>query len=182
VIVGHVGIAFGARALRRDVPLVLLMVAAFLPDVGDGVLRLVAICNPYGTYTHSVPASALLAAATAALALAWSRSRALALVAGGLVLTHLPVDLITGQKALWPGGPVAGLYLYRFPVWDFIIELPVVVLGWWMLRRAGGAPTWAMSVLTLASLLAVQAGADLRNARRSLRPPNSCERTALRRP
>ncbi|HVT40230.1 MAG TPA: metal-dependent hydrolase [Gemmatimonadaceae bacterium] len=182
MIVGHVGIAFGTRALRRDAPLVLLIGAAFLPDAGDGVLRLAAICNPYGTYTHSLPASALLAVAAAAVALAWSRSRALALVAGGLVLTHLPLDLITGQKALWLGGPVAGLYFYRFPLWDFIIELPVLLLGWMMLRRAGGAPAWATSVLTLACLLAVQAGADLRNARRSQRPPTRCERSALPRP
>jgi hypothetical protein len=180
VIVGHAGIAFGVRALRRDVPLGLLLAAAFLPDVADGAFKLAQVCSPYGTYTHSLPASAILAMGAAAIALAWSRNRALALVVGAVVLTHLPVDLITGQKALWPGGPVAGLYLYRFPLWDFVVELPVVVLGWLMLRRDGGAPPWATSVLVLAGLVAIQAGADVRNARRSLRPPNSCERAALR--
>ena len=77
MIVGHVGIAFGARALRRDVPLVVLMVAAFLPDVGDGALRLATICNPYGTYTHSLPASALLAVAVTAVVLRRSRVQVL---------------------------------------------------------------------------------------------------------
>lgn len=182
MIVGHVGIAFGARALRRDAPLVLLTGAAFLPDVGDGVFRLLSICNPYGTYSHSLPASAILALVAAMSALAWSRNPGIAIVVGALVLTHLPADLITGEKALWPGGPVTGLYLYRFPLWDFIIELPVLVLGWVMLRRAGGAPPWTTSVLLLAGLLMVQAGADLKNARRWLRPPNGCEQTALRAP
>ena len=176
MIVGHIGIAFGARALRHEAPLVWLLAAAILPDIADGVLAVAGVCNSFGTYSHSVPASLTLAVAAGGLALALTRNRAVALAAAAVVLTHLPLDLFTGRKALWPGGPVAGLFLYRFPVWDFLIELPVVTLGWLMLRRSKAAPWQVTGVAALASLLILQATADYTSAHRPLKPPSPCER------
>ena len=71
-----------------------------------------------------------------------------------MVLMHLPPDYITGKKGLWPGGPVAGLYIYRWRWLDFLISTPVVIGGWWILRRAQFTPRWVVScsrsLLTLA--------------------------------
>ena len=52
--------------------------------------------------------------------------------------------LALGARALWLHRPVVGLNLYRWPAVDFVLELPLVVGGWWMVRRAQGA-RWAVA-------------------------------------
>lgn len=161
MIAGHLGVALAARSLRHDARLVWLLAAAIAPDLADGVFALVKFCSPNGTYSHSIPASVVLAGMAAGSTLILTRNRGAAAVVGTVVLSHLPLDLITGEKVLWPGGFVHGLYLYRFPIWDFVVELPVVVVGWLLLRRSGDGPRWAMSVATVVALLLLQAAADL---------------------
>jgi membrane-bound metal-dependent hydrolase YbcI (DUF457 family) len=183
VIVGHLGVAFGARAFRRDAPLVWLMAASIAPDLADGCIALARmalrndtsrfLCNAFGAWTHSLPASAVLAVLMAGAALAYTHNRAAAAVIGAVVLTHLPLDLVTGLKALWPGGPVAGLFFYRFALWDFLTELPVLLLGWALLRRSGG-PRWATSIATIAGLVLIQAKADLAKVDHPPGPPHYC--------
>lgn len=181
MIIGHVGIAFGARALdRRDpdarAPLMALMAASFAPDMLDGVLALAGVCNPDGLYSHSLPAVAALAAGFALASLAYSRRATTALLVAALVLLHLPPDYVTGVKATWPGGPIIGLYVYRWPWLDLLVETPVIVAGWWMLRRSRFSPRWVVSGFTLAALLAVQVGFDARFLVSAPRPPRTCER------
>src|ERR1039458_7715079 len=125
MIVGHLGVALGARALRPKAPLVWLLAASIVPDLLDGVYSLAKVCSPYGVYSHSLPAIAVLAAITMVLAYAGTRSGAIALVFGLVVLAHVPLDWITGEKALWLHGPVVGLNLYRLPAVDFVLELPM---------------------------------------------------------
>lgn len=161
MIAGHLGVALAARSLRRDAPLVWLLAAAIAPDLADGVFALVRFCSPNGSYSHSIPASVVLAGLAAGSSLILTRNRGAAAVVGAVVLSHLPLDLITGEKVLWPGGLVHGLYLYRFPIWDFVVELPVVVVGWLLLRRSGVGPSWATSVVAVAALTLLQAAADL---------------------
>ena len=176
MIVGHVGIAFGARALFRDEPLPWLLAATLAPDFLDFGYAVASVCNPYGAYSHSVPAVLLLAIAAAALALAVTRNRATAFLVGVLVVAHLPPDYITGQKMLWPNGPVVGFHLYNHPLRDFATEVPIVVLGWAMLRRAAPVPWWARSVLTLVVLILLQGAMDA-----SIRPDTSLKPTACER-
>jgi hypothetical protein len=163
MITGHIGIAFGARALdRREpgmrAPLLWLLAASVAPDGLDGLYTLGHYCNPDAAFSHSLPAVGILATLMAIAAFLHTRSVLTALMVGGMVIMHLPPDYITGRKALWPGGPVIGLFVYRWGWLDFLIEVPVLVTGWWMLRRSGFTPRWVVSGFVLAALLAVQAG------------------------
>ena len=181
MITGHIGIAFGARALdRREsgvrAPLLWLLAASVAPDGLDSLLALGKYCNPEGVFSHSLPAVGILAALFAVASFLHTRSATTALIVGAMVVMHLPPDYITGRKALWPGGPVAGFYIYRWGWLDFLVELPVVVAGWWMLRRAQFTPRWVVSVLTLVALIGVQAAFDVTSVVNGPRPPRSCSR------
>lgn len=181
MITGHLGIALGARAMDgREVPsrapLLWLVVASFAPDAVDGVLAIGKYCNPDGVFSHSLPAVAILASALGTLAFLHTRSVATALMVALLVALHLPPDYLTGKKGLWPGGPVVGLYIYRWGWVDFLAEVAVVAAGWWMLRRAGYTPRIVVSGLALAALLVVQSGFDLQSQVSGPRPPRVCTR------
>lgn len=166
MLVGHVGIALGARALdRREenarAPLPWLLAASFAPDLLDGIYSLVRFCNPQSTYSHSLPVVAVLAGLFGVLAGLHTRSFATALLVAALVVLHLPADYVTGHKALWLGGPVVGLNVYQWVWLDLLVELPVIFAGWWLLRRSKFTPRWAVSWLALAGMLAVQASFGL---------------------
>lgn len=161
MIVGHVGVAAAARSGWRHTSLPWLLVACVAPDLVDVALAAAHVCNPYGLYSHTVPAAALLAAVLGGAALLVTGSRVTALVAALMVLLHLPLDLVTGHKIFWPGGPMLGLDVYRHPLVDFLVEAPILLAGWWMLRRSRGAPWWATSVLAVCVLLAGQGALDL---------------------
>lgn len=162
MLVGHVGIALGARALdRREedarAPLPWLLAASVAPDLLDGVYSLARFCNPQSVFSHSLPAVAILAVLFGILAALHTRSMATALIVAALVVLHLPADYVTGHKALWIGGPVVGLNIYRWDWLDILVELPVILAGWWLLRRTRFTPRWVVSGVALAALLAVQA-------------------------
>jgi hypothetical protein len=181
MIIGHVGIAFGARALdRRETDarasLLWLLAASVAPDLLDGVYALGQYCNPEGVFSHSLPAVAILASLVGVAAFLHTRSAATAVLVAGLVVLHLPPDYLTGRKALWPGGPVVGLYIYRWGWLDFLAELPVIVAGWWLLRRARFRPRWVVSGLALAALLAMQLSFDTATEVAGPRPPRVCKR------
>ena len=53
-----------------------LLVASIAPDILDGVYALARVCSPYGVYSHSLPAIAVLAAITMVLAYAGTRAGA----------------------------------------------------------------------------------------------------------
>lgn len=182
MIVGHFGIAYGVRALdtrepNACAPLLWLMAAAIAPDALDGVYALGKYCNPDGVLSHSLPALAILAVLFGFGAFLHTRSATTALIVAGTVVLHLPPDFITGRKELWPGGPVAGLHVYRWAWLDFLLEVPVIVAGWWMLRRSRFTPRLAVSGLALAAMLGVQFAFDLRGEVRGPGPARSCART-----
>jgi hypothetical protein len=173
MICGHIGVAFGARALRRDVPLGWLLAASVAPDVLDGVASLARQCGPDGLYSHSLPAiAALIAVLSGAAYLALGTRRAAILVAV-MVIAHILPDYITGQKILWAHGPVIGLDLYRWPLLDFVLEVPVIVLGWSMLRRAAVDPRWITSWAMLAALVVTQGGFNASQIHRDDSPHGS---------
>ena len=157
MICGHIGVAFGVRALRPDVPLGWLLAASVAPDVLDGIESLSHVWGPDGLYSHSLPVIAALIIVLSGAALLNLGTRLAAVLVGAMVLAHLLPDYITGQKILWANGPVIGLNLYRWPFLDFALEVPVIVLGWWMLRRAAADARWITSWLALLALVATQA-------------------------
>ena len=181
MITGHIGIAFGARALDRregkaGAPLLWLLAATVAPDVVDGLLSAGNYCNPEGALSHSLPVVAVLGVLFGTAAWLHTRSEKTALLVGLMVLMHLPPDYITGRKALWPGGPVWGLYIYRWPWLDFLIEVPVVFAGWWMLRRTTFTPRWIVSWVTLVFLFAVQGAFAVSSTVYGPQPPRACGR------
>lgn len=161
MIVGHVGVAAATRSAWRRVSLPWLLVACASPDIVDVALALAGVCNPYGLYSHTVHSVALQAAVMGGAALLATGSRATAFASALMVFLHLPPDLVTGHKIFWPGGPMLGLYVYQHPLLDFLIEAPILIIGWWLLRRSRSAPRWATSALVLVVLLAGQGALDL---------------------
>jgi hypothetical protein len=161
VITGHLGVAAAIRSGWRDASLLWLLPASIAPDLLDAAYAAVGFCNPYGLYSHTVPVAALLGAVLGTIAYLGTGSRTTAMATGLVVLAHLPPDLITGHKVYWPGGPLLGLELYRHRALDFLVELPVALGGWWLLRRSGGAPRWAVVGAAAGALVAVQATFDI---------------------
>ena len=68
MITGHLGIAGAAHAGRRDSSLLWLLGAAMAPDIVDALFVVARSCNPYGLYSHTLPAAALLAVVVGAVA------------------------------------------------------------------------------------------------------------------
>jgi hypothetical protein len=169
VITGHLGIAGIVRGMSRAKMSTALFVAfalsAFAPDILDGLYFAFGICSPYGLYSHTVHAVVLEAAVIGGAVFLWTGSRVTALTFAVIVLLHVPADWFTGRKLLLPGGEMAGLYWYDRPLYDFLLEVPTVLLGWWFLRRSGVAPRWSTSKWVLALALAVQAAFNIAAAR-----------------
>jgi hypothetical protein len=180
LIIGHVGVAAAARAMRRDAPITLLLLATFMPDLLDAVYSIAGICSPFGVYSHSLPVIAIIAAAGALVALFVTGNVVTAFVVAGVVVMHLALDLITGEKMLWPQGPIVGLHIYQWPVVEFAIELPVIVLGWTLLRRSAVGPQWASSRAALIVLLTAQGAMNASMLLEHARPATGCEVRALR--
>jgi hypothetical protein len=156
MIVGHLGIALGARAVDREAPLGWLVVASLAPDIIDLAVAAAGVCNPDGAYTHSLAAvagTALVLGVTAA----WNTHRGrTGLLVAALVVAHLLADYVTGQKALWIGGPLIGLNLYQWGWADFAVEAPIIVGGWYAARRWGDPPRWLAGRAAFAVLLGAQ--------------------------
>jgi len=181
MMVGHFGIAYGVRALdTREVdaraPLLWLLAAAVAPDLLDAMFALRKYCNPDGVMSHSLPAVGILATLFGVGAFLHTRNVTTAFVVAGMVMLHLPPDYLTGRKGLWPGGPVIGLYIYRWSWLDLLVEVPVIIGGWWMLRRTHFKPRLAVSGLALGAMLAVQVSLDFQTQVNGPRPARVCTR------
>ncbi len=162
MITGHLGVAAGAGSARRDLSLVWLALASVAPDIVDVGFALVSVCNPYGLYSHSLPAATLIAAVLGGVAYLATGRPSAGLITALVVLLHLPLDLVTGRKLYWPGGELLGLQWYTYHrQLDLLAEVLLVAGGWWAIRRSPCAPRWATSMLTLGALVAGQALFDL---------------------
>ena len=178
MIAGHLGIAGAAYAGRRDSSLVWLLVAAMAPDAVDVLFVVGRTCNPHGLYSHTLPAAALIATVTGAIAYFATDRRATGVLCVLMTLVHLPLDYVTGRKLFWPGGELAGLRLYEYPIADFVVEAALAVGGWWLVRRRRGAPRWATGWLALGAMLALQATLDIVGSRRGGMKPSACATAA----
>jgi hypothetical protein len=181
VITGHLGIAAVIRRGWPGASLLWLLPASLAPDLLDAVFAIAGICNPYGLYSHTVPVAALQAAVLGGAALLTTGSRTTALATAAVVLAHLPADMITGHKLFWPGGPLIGLNLYAHPVLDFLLEAPIALGGWWLVRRSGAAPRWAMYTAMAVALVLIQGVVDSAVIA-GLYKPSACATTSLTTP
>jgi chromate transport protein ChrA len=147
----------------------MLVIASEIPDWTDAGLCIAGVRTPvYGMLSHSVPAMLVLAITAGTLAAVIQQPHPVAVRSAVtaialMVIFHAVADWLTGLKPTWPGGPMIGLNLYRWPVADFILEAAVVVLGWLLYRLTLPKTTRASrtSSLLLASLLLLQLAADV---------------------
>ena len=142
MIIGHIGVAFAAKRRWPRMSLGVLLAATFAPDL----LRVPFVAAGFAWqqtnfYTHALPWSLLLAVAAAALAWTTLHDRTAGLVVFALVLSHIALDMISGNKALWSGGPT-GIDLGKFEQLELLIEAALLLAGWFLLRRAK-QPRWA---------------------------------------
>jgi hypothetical protein len=181
VITGHLGVAGLLRWTQGEKfgkgAFVALAVASLFPDVLDGVFFLTGFCSPYGLYSHNIYSVLLQAAVLGGAAFLIFDSRQVGVLFASAVLLHLAADLLTGQKLLVPGGEMIGLYLYDRPVWDFVLEVPLLFLGWLAARRSFRVRTWLTSTWLLALFLAVQALFDTTMHSPRTRKPTACFRS-----
>lgn len=179
MITGHLGVAAAARSRWPLVSLLWLLPASIAPDLLDVGYALAGICSPYGLYSHTIPAAVLTAAVLGGVAFLATGSRTVGLVSAAVVLAHLPLDLVTGYKIYWPGGPLMGLHLYERPLADFLVEAPIVLAGWWALRRTGRGPRWTSLAAVALGLVLVQGVFDVLH--RGLKP-TACNWSAAAEP
>lgn len=170
MIVGHLGVAAALARWRPRASPWWLIPAAIAPDLLDLAYAVVGFCNPYGLYSHTVPAALLLGAGIAGAAVLSGRRETAALVLLA-VLLHLPFDYPTGRKLLWPGGELHGLMLYDHPLTDFAMETLLVVGGWALVRRDRRLPRWVTSAWAVAAAVVLQGAVDI--LRMPLKP-NAC--------
>ena len=152
MIIGHVGVAFAARARWPRISIYWLMVATLAPDLLRAVLAATGMPLGFTTrYSHLLPWSAYLAFALGLIAFAIYRSTTAGIVTAVVVISHILLDAISGQKALWDGSP-PGLNAQHYMQLEFVIEAALCWCGWRLLRRSP-APSWLARRRVLAALL-----------------------------
>jgi membrane-bound metal-dependent hydrolase YbcI (DUF457 family) len=161
VYVGHVGAALGGKRLAPAAAMGTLVFATYLPDWVDAALCVSGRYHDAQMLSHSVPAVLVLAILAGATQFRRADLRA-ALVIAAVVISHVLLDYLTGIKPTWPGGPVIGLQIYRYPVFDFAVEAFVIVAGWMFYRSTlpAAGSRWNASHVMLAALLFLQIAAD----------------------
>jgi len=161
--IGHVGAALAAKRARASIGLLVLLLATYTPDwVGTG-LCLAGQYNPNGILSHSIPAILLFAVAGFAVYGALTRDWAGALLVAAVICSHYLLDLITGYKPTWGGGPMIGLRLYDRPILDFIAEGAVILTGAILYGKTlpPRDRPWADLGLMVGGLLALQLSIDV---------------------
>lgn len=137
--IGHFGIAELGKASRRDLPLLWLAVAAYLPDLTRIVLPV--FTKEHEIYSHAIPAVALMGIAIGALWKLRGGSLGAAAILALVCMLHWPADFFTGCKPTMLNGPWVGLGFYRRPVGDLLAEATLLVTGWLLIRR--GKPSFS---------------------------------------
>lgn len=154
MIMGHVGVAFAAKAPWRRIPLTALLLASFAPDILRELLATFHLSqDQVNLYSHGLPWSALLALAVGAAGWAALRDREAFAVLFALVISHIALDMISGRKVLWSHGP-QGINASRNAPMELLIEGALLFGGWLLLRRTPG-PRWTRHWSVPSLLLAV---------------------------
>lgn len=144
--VGHFGVALAAKRIAPRTSLATLIAASSFIDVvwpllllaGAERVRILPAAPPFTrldfeSYPWSHSALTVLGWAVAFGAVyAWRTGyRRGAVVAGALVASHWALDLVTHLPDLpiWPGGPKAGLGLWRSTGATLVVELAIFAAG-----------------------------------------------------
>jgi membrane-bound metal-dependent hydrolase YbcI (DUF457 family) len=154
VIVGHCGLAAGAKSIDIRAPLWSLMLATQWLDVAFTPLFLLGIETietlpegGYGEvvihadYTHSLIGALVLSAAFGAVAW-WRWDRRLGLLLGAVAFSHWVLDLIVhrGDMPILPGNagnlPLLGFGLWGTPLASILLEVVLLVLGVFLYWRS----------------------------------------------
>lgn len=172
--IGHYAAAFYIRAAAPRLPLWAALGAVELVDiawsiaVGTGVERAHldhdlpgnALVLEFMPYTHSLVATGVWAgvAGAASFAAGWGRRVALAAAAG--VASHWFLDLVVHRPDLTLAGGETryGFGLWNAPVWAFLVEVALVVVGVGLHQRVTGERRWGVAALLVALQIWVQWG------------------------
>jgi hypothetical protein len=133
--VGHFGIAQLGKAIRRELPLTWLLVAAYLPDIVRVAVQ--GFTRQSEFLSHSLPAVTCLGIAVAALWTLRGGNAKGAIVLTAACMLHWAADVFTGCKPTTMHGPWLGLVSYRRPVSDLLLEGSLLAAGWFITRRRG---------------------------------------------
>ena len=156
MIIGHIGVAYGAAGLRGRAPIWWLFAASLAPDLWRIALE-DAHYGPWhaNMYSHALPWCVMIGCSMASMAWLTLRDAATAAIVLGLVASHVGLDLVSGWKPLWVGGP-HGLDLQHVEQVEFTLEVLLLWLGWRMAPR-GRIPSWLLNRSTILVLVCVQA-------------------------
>jgi hypothetical protein len=156
--VGHLGLAFLGKRLHPAAALGWLAVAAFLPDFVRVALRFV-VTSPWADFlSHSIPSVLVFALAIGIAAGTYASDWKFGALAAALCVSHLAFDYLTGCKPTWLYGPYLGAYLYHFPLRDLLLEVPLTIVGWLLLREVLPARAWLSSPWVIVLLVLLQVG------------------------
>ena len=168
--VGHLAVAIASTRVTARVPLVLLLLVSQLPDWVELAIARRGAIDDAVTYSHSLPAVAAGMVVCALLYGAATRDIRGAALLAAVCATHPILDLVTGAKAWWPGGPLLGINLYDRPLLDWSLEAALAVAGWWIYTTGEPRLRWHRNRwLILGTLLFCQGTLDLAQAVRILR-------------
>ena len=135
MVAGHFGIAQFGKGTRREIPIALLVVAAYLPDLVR--IPLSVTVDRYEIWSHSVLTVIAMGLVLAAIWLLRGGSWVAAVVLAAVCALHWPADVFTGCKPTTFSGPWLGLVSYRRPINDLLVEGALLVGGWLFARRRG---------------------------------------------
>jgi hypothetical protein len=135
MLAGHFGIAQFGKGARREIPIALLVIAAYLPDLAR--IPLSVTIDRYEIWSHSIVIVAAMALGLGMIWLLRGGSWGAAVVLAGVCLLHWPADVFTGCKPTTFGGPWLGIVSYRRPINDLLVEGALIVGGWLFARRRG---------------------------------------------
>lgn len=164
----HLGVGLAAKRAAPNLPLYVLILAAWAIDLVWAIFWLAGVEHLAGPgrsapWSHGLPMALLWSALAGGVALLVRRDRRTALFIGALVFSHWIVDFISqpmsysfpgslGPPLLFEGSPTVGLGLYRTALGQNLGEYGTLALGLalylsarWKLRRerlrpAGSAP------------------------------------------
>ena len=166
--VGHLAVAFGARAADARLPLSVAVAAAFALDMLWPILLLLGVesvrVHPGDTaftnlafdsypWSHSLAMVLLWSAAAALVARRRLGAARAAAIVGALVLSHWVLDFVTHRRdlPLWPSGPLAGWGLWQSIPGTIAVEGTLLALGLGAYLRVTAARDsvgrWALAAL-----------------------------------
>ena len=176
MLIGHYGVAFGAKPAGPAVPLWAYFIAVQWLDIVWSVLVLFGVeklhivpgfteANPYDLYympyTHSLPGAIVLSLALGAVVTAFvaqQRGRTF-LIVSAAAFSHWILDLIvhTPDLPLYDNSDKVGFGLWRHVVISFPLEIAVLLAGTWYFARclppADQRGHWALRIFTVALIV-----------------------------